>query len=219
LEAFKQIASRFPDVSLDLIGPDSVLSREFVDPGREDVELEKLAPFYSERSSYAAHLRSLVSPDLAGRVRFVGTIPYHDLPAHYASAEILVVPSVFDEPFGLPLAEAMAAGIPCIATQAGAFPEIVQHQRTGLLVPRADVSALAEALAEILQDPRRSRQIGTSGRERCKLLFSWDRNAKILSDHFRSMMDHVPFGPGEHVRESGGRLVDLGTVRSEIPGN
>ncbi len=219
IDAFKQIAARFPDVSLDLIGPDSVLSREFVDPGRSDLELEKLGRFFSDRASYGAHLRRLVPPELAARVRFVGTIPYDELPAHYASAQMLIVPSVFDEPFGLPLAEAMAAGIPCIATQAGAFPEIVDHQRTGLLVPRADAFALAAAMTEILQDPQRSRRMGTSGRERCKLLFSWDRNAKVLGDHFRGMMERVPHGPGELVRKSDGGLGDVGILRSEIPGN
>jgi glycosyltransferase involved in cell wall biosynthesis len=219
LKAFKQIASQFPDVALDLIGPDSVLSREFVDPGREDPDLERLTSFFSDRASYGAHLRSLVSPDLKGRVRFVGTLPYDDLPTRYASAEMLVVPSVFDEPFGLPLAEAMAAGVPCIATQAGAFPEIVDHQRTGLLVPRADASALAAAIREILTDPHRSREMGTSGRERCRLLFSWDQNAKILGDYFRGMMEHVLHGPGEHVRESEAGLSDLGAVRSEVPRN
>jgi len=181
--------------------------------------LERLAPFFSDKASYGAHLRGLVSGELAARVRFVGSIPYDELPAYYASAEMLVVPSVFDEPFGLPLAEAMAAGIPCIATQAGAFAEIVEDQRTGLLVPRANVSALADAMSAILGDPERGRRMGKLGRERCERLFSWNHNAKILVDYFGCIIGSELRVSAKRTRDSDRGRSELAAVRSDAHGN
>jgi glycosyltransferase involved in cell wall biosynthesis len=188
IQGFVRVAADFPDVTLDLIGPDNVLSRDFVDPGREDARLEQLASFFQIKDSYRAHLRELVPGGLSGRVRFLGSLPHDKLPGHYAGASMLVVPSVFDEPFGLPLAEAMAAGIPCLATAAGAFPEIVEDGVTGLLTQPADVGALAGALAELLSQPERARQMGLAGRQRAASLFSWDKNAETLADCYRGIL-------------------------------
>jgi glycosyltransferase involved in cell wall biosynthesis len=189
LEAFSQIADKFPDAVLDLVGPGNVLSREFVDPGRSDGELERLDPFFRNRGSYAAHLKELIPAGIAHRVRFRGSLPHQDLPGIYAGAEMLVVPSVFDEPFGLPLAEAMAAGVPCIATFAGAFVEIIEPHRSGLLVPRANAAALAQAMTELLANRENSVAMGRLARARAAQLFSWDRNAEQLLAHYRNLAD------------------------------
>lgn len=189
LEAFCQIAGKFPAAVLELVGPDNVLSREFVDPGRTDPELERLDPYFRNRGSYAAHLKELIPAAIAPRVRFRGSLPHGELPGIYAGAEMLVVPSVFDEPFGLPLAEAMAAGVPCIATLAGAFGEIIEPHRSGLLVPRADAAVLAEAMTELLANRENSTAMGRAARARAAELFSWDRNAEQLFTHYRDLAD------------------------------
>jgi glycosyltransferase involved in cell wall biosynthesis len=192
IQAFVQIARDFPDATLHLIGPDNVLSREFVDPNREDPELERLSTFFQSKEGYAAHLRALVPGEFSDRVHFLGTLPHDQLPDHYRAASLLVVPSVFDEPFGLPLVEAMAAGLPCVATSSGAFPEIVEDGVTGLLIPRGKVTSLASVLATLLADPQRCAQMGYAGRQRAAALFSWDKNAKTLADYYREALPAPP---------------------------
>src|SRR5512132_3753769 len=88
-----------------------------------------------------------------------------------ASFEMFVLCSHFE---GLPLSvlEAMAAGKPVVATAIGGTDEVVVHGETGLLVPPAAPSALAEAIRTILSDPVLSRRFGTAGRARVQQAFS-----------------------------------------------
>jgi glycosyltransferase involved in cell wall biosynthesis len=65
-----------------------------------------------------------------------------------------------------------------VASDAGGLPEVVEHGVTGLVVPRGDASALANAIAELLADPERRRRMGVAGRERALRLFDWDRSAE-----------------------------------------
>jgi glycosyltransferase involved in cell wall biosynthesis len=90
---------------------------------------------------------------------------------HWASASVYTQPSRRE---GLPLAvvEAMAIGLPVVATTVGGLPEVVEHGRTGLLVGPDDPEALARALAELLGDPDRARRMGAAGRERVERLYS-----------------------------------------------
>lgn len=81
-----------------------------------------------------------------------------DVPRLLRSAAVAVVPSLWAEAFGLTVVEAMAAGVPVIATRVGGIPEIVTDGETGVLVPAGDATALAAALERLL---------GPGGRERC----------------------------------------------------
>jgi glycosyltransferase involved in cell wall biosynthesis len=108
-------------------------------------------------------------------VRFVGKIPYARIREHYRKAAVVVIPSLWHEPFGIPVIEAMAAGIAVIATRGGAFPEIVEHERTGLLVDRGDAIGLADAISRLISDDQLRTAMGIAGRKRARELFSWDR--------------------------------------------
>jgi glycosyltransferase involved in cell wall biosynthesis len=90
-----------------------------------------------------------------------------------------VSPSLY-EGFGLPAAEAMACGTPVIATDAGALPEVVAHQETGIIVPAADERALADAVESLLGDRERCRRMGEAGRARVLERFTWERHARGL---------------------------------------
>jgi glycosyltransferase involved in cell wall biosynthesis len=106
------------------------------------------------------------------RVTFLGRLPIEELARLYNQAEVFVSPSLY-EGFGLPAAEAMACGTPVIATTAGAFPEVIAADETGVLVPPADARALADAIQAMLSDPRRRREMGSAGVRRIEQQFSW----------------------------------------------
>ena len=96
-------------------------------------------------------------------VRFLGTLP--DPWPLLAAADIFVLPSLWE---GMPnaLLEAMAAGLPAVATAVGAVPEMVVDGREALVVPPGDAGALARALAELAESPARRREMGALARRR-----------------------------------------------------
>ncbi len=109
---------------------------------------------------------------LLHRVEFVGRVPRDALIREYARADLLVLPSLF-EPFGIVLLEAMAAGLPVVASRVGGIPDVVEDDETGLLVDPSDPEALAGALRALASNPARRRTMGLRGRERAAA-YSWD---------------------------------------------
>lgn len=99
---------------------------------------------------------------IGDRVRFLGH--RHDVAECLASLDLFVFPSQ-NEGMGRALIEAMAAALPVVATSVGGIPGIIEHGRTGLLVPPDDSAALAAAMAELLDDRVRARAIGQAARE------------------------------------------------------
>lgn len=107
---------------------------------------------------------------VADRVLFAGFIPNQDLPRYYSLAHAAVLPTVTEEAFGIAIAEAMACGIPVVATTVGGIPEVAD---AGLLVSPARSDEIAEKLAFLLEDEDRRRQIGEEGRRKVLELFTW----------------------------------------------
>jgi glycosyltransferase involved in cell wall biosynthesis len=122
-------------------------------------------------------IRLAESLGVAKDVTFLGWVPNTDLPPYYRAAAVSVIPSL-EEGFGIPAAEAMGCETPVVASDAGGLPEVVEHGVTGLIVPRGDSSALAEAIGALLADPARAAAMGRAGRERALRLFDWDRSAE-----------------------------------------
>jgi len=100
---------------------------------------------------------------LGGSVRLLGFTD--DVSGLLSAADILVMPSRW-EGFGLAAAEAMAAGLPVIATRVAGLEELVAHERTGLLVRSEDCDELAGAIARLAADPDLRRAMGQAGRDR-----------------------------------------------------
>ncbi len=118
-------------------------------------------------------LRSLAHRlGVSDRVAFVGKLSRAELLQEYAQAQFFVLPSIF-EPFGIVLLEAMAAGLPVIASRVGGIPEIVEDGRTGLLVEPGNPGALAEALRHLCRDEVLRRSMGHSAREQVAH-YDWD---------------------------------------------
>lgn len=108
----------------------------------------------------------------APRVRWIGYRT--DVPAVMRALDVLAFPSR-SEGFGLVAAEALAAGIPVVATRAGALPEVVRDGVDGVLVPPGDTEALARALVRLGGDPAERARMGRAGRERVRREFSVER--------------------------------------------
>jgi len=134
-----------------------------------------LAPIFVERYK------------LEDRVTFTGRLSTEDLAALYSTATIAVTPSLF-EGFGLPAVEAMACGVPVIASRAGALPEVVVDGETGILVPPADPPALAGAIARLVDQPTLREKFGFAGRERVERLFTWEQVAKKTVEVYKEVL-------------------------------
>lgn len=106
----------------------------------------------------------------------------------YASATLAVVPSLY-EGFGFPAGEAMACGVPVVATRGGALPEVVGN--AGVLVPPGDAAALADAVTELLADAEERTQLGERGRRRMCAEFDWDETARETVDEYRRAIAHA----------------------------
>ncbi len=113
------------------------------------------------------------SGPLKGRVIFAGFRP--DVPALLQSVDALAHTSVEPEPFGRVIVEAMAARLPIVATAAGAVPEILEHERTGLLVPSGDAESLAQALRRLVSDPDMARRLAAAARQEVEARFTVQR--------------------------------------------
>ncbi|HUR41136.1 MAG TPA: glycosyltransferase family 4 protein [Verrucomicrobiae bacterium] len=115
-------------------------------------------------------VQSLIPP-LPG-LRILGKTKHDDLPSILRQCDVLVLPS-YSEGFGLVLLEAMASGLPIIATTATAAPDIVAHGREGLILAPGDVEQLAACLRRCIEDPQEVSEMATRARARA-LSFSWD---------------------------------------------
>ncbi|WP_176068826.1 glycosyltransferase family 4 protein [Anaeromyxobacter diazotrophicus] len=111
----------------------------------------------------------------------LGPEPLEALPGLFARASVFALPAL-REPFGLAFLDAMACAVPCVGTRVEAIPELVEHGRTGLLVPPADPVALAAALERLLARRDEARAMGARGRERVLARFTWSEVARRLGD-------------------------------------
>jgi len=115
--------------------------------------------------------------DLGRSVRFLGAVRDRArLRAEYFSADLFCLPTL-QEGFGIVFLEAMAAGLPVVACDAAAVPEVVRDGETGVLVPPRDVDALARAVVSLLRDPDGRSRMGARGR-RIVERYDWPRVAR-----------------------------------------
>jgi glycosyltransferase involved in cell wall biosynthesis len=135
-------------------------------------------------AQYAPALMERINLD--GRVTFARRLSGGDLVRWYAAADIAVVPSMF-EGFGLPAAEAMACEVPVIAFAAGALPELVADGETGILVPPADVPALAAAIKRLVENEELRLKMAKEARKRVQRKFNWEQAAKQVLDVYHEV--------------------------------
>jgi len=113
-------------------------------------------------SPYESSLRELAAASRTP-VRFLPTVGRHRIPDVLRTADVLVVPSRWPEPYGLTVTEGMATGIPVVASAVGGIPEALGG--SGILVPPDDPDALVDALRGLADDPAERRRLGAAARE------------------------------------------------------
>jgi len=143
LSAFEQVAKSDPFTHLVCIG------------AADQFEL-KWWDYLQERSRFS---------EFSERIHWIGQVD--DVRPWYKAAELLVLPSE-NEPFGRVLVEAMASGVPVIATRSGGAPEVVRHNKDGILVTPGSVRELAGAMQKVLRDDRLRTHLSIAGQERSK---------------------------------------------------
>ena len=184
MEAFAQVAARRPEARLELIGPQDLSPKQFVDPFGRDPLIGQVSAFYQTPGSFQARLEALAQP-LGPRVTFRGPIANDVMETELARAGVFVFASLWEEPFGIPVIEAMAAGLPVVVARSGALPEIVEDGVSGIVVPRGDVAALADAIDSLLADPAKRAAMGRAARERARSHYSWDQCVSRLLELYR----------------------------------
>jgi glycosyltransferase involved in cell wall biosynthesis len=202
-EAFVKLARQCPDVHLDIVGPigNYPIEENF---DFKDVEtIKAVAPYYSTsrvsliksklnrkrapKSVYLDRLKSSLPDDVSSKVTIWGMIPRQDLLARYYSSDIFAFPSIWDEGFGLPPVEAMAAGLPVVATRSGTVVETVVDGETAFLVDKNNVDQLAQALLSLIKNEDAREAMGRAGRQRALRYFTWDRVADGVYARYKEL--------------------------------
>jgi len=124
---------------------------------------------------------------LRARVTMLGHVPNEELPPISAACDVFLGTAVGGESFGVVLVEAMAAGLPIVASAIPGYDEVVTHDGDAVLVPPRDAAAVADAAGRILDDPALAARLGTAGREHAAR-FDWARIVATLEECYREAM-------------------------------
>ena len=119
---------------------------------------------------------------LGDRVHFTGWLDAPVLEELRSRVDLVAVPSLWDEPFGLVGLEAMAHSLPVVAFDVGGISEWLKGGETGLLVPRRDAHAFARALDSLLSDPERAERVGAAGERLLRERYSQAAHMSRLED-------------------------------------
>jgi glycosyltransferase involved in cell wall biosynthesis len=163
LRAFATVPSEQPDVVLDVVGPGD-----------------------------AAAARVLARElGVADAVRFHGPLAPEQIAERYRNATVAVLPAVNDN-LPLVMLEAMAAGVPVVASTVGAIPSVITDGITGFLAPPGDVDTFARRIRELIVARELAARIRSAGRARVAEGFCWSRQAAITSEQFAAVLAGRP---------------------------
>src|SRR6516165_10613105 len=196
LDAFSMVVKEYPEVRLDVVGLQASypLAENF--ELRERELIESVYPFYAydwvsrlkaklslappDAGTYLAHLKERLPAEARGKVAFRGFVPRPELVDLYYEADVFAFAPIWNEGFGIPPVEAMAAGVPVVASRSGGVVETVIDRQTGFLVGKNDPRALAKRILKLLQDDNLRAEMGRAARSWVHENFIWDRVAERM---------------------------------------
>jgi glycosyltransferase involved in cell wall biosynthesis len=141
----------------------------------------------AREEDFPAYARKVRALNLQARVRWLGNLPFADMPALYGRASAVVYPSVY-EGFGFPPLEAMAVGTPVVASNRGSLPEVLGD--AALLIDPTDPAALTAALEAVLTKPELSRELSDKGTQRARL-YTWEKCAARTVEVYRDVLNRA----------------------------
>ncbi len=165
IEAMPQVLQRLPESHLHLVGFGPMEER----------------------------LRKMVSDlDLSSRIHFHGSIPHSQIQSLFAAADLFVQPSIPDtggdqEGLGVTVLEAMASGMPVVASASGGIVDLIEPEVHGLLSRPGDISDLAEKIVTLWKSNQRD-TMAEAGRRRVEEQFSWDRVSERFATLYRDLL-------------------------------
>ncbi len=177
LEAYRQLKTEMPEARLLVVGGGTRLRKGY------------------ERWIEKHGLQDVV---------FAGRVSDADRARYFRTATVYCSPATGKESFGVVLIEAMASGVPIVASNIPGYAGVLTNHQEGLLVPPRDARQLAEALKTVLRDKAMQRQMGDRGLTTARS-YSWDKVAQRVVDYYQSVLERrkeSPAAPG--VREAGG---------------
>jgi glycosyltransferase involved in cell wall biosynthesis len=151
-----------------------------------DVKPVHLHIFGDGDETYFSELKTFLNEkELASMVTFHGKVPQDDLITYYDRSDVMLVPSLWQEPFGLVVAEAMARALPVIASNLGGPAEIITNEINGLLVEAGNERALALAITELLNNPEKRERFGQAARSTVQDRFVIEDNVTRIEHHLQ----------------------------------
>lgn len=131
-------------------------------------------------------LAASIAQAFKGKILFTGYIHHdRDLPSWFQKATIFTSPSLFQEPFGLVNAEAMACATPVVGSNRGGIPEVLGN--TGRLVDPEDIKNFADTLSILLAQPAKCSELGATAYERCRRMFDW----QLIANNWAGLLEDV----------------------------
>ncbi len=160
INACALVKKEFPDFRLIVVGPGT-----------------RLRPGYQEQAK-ELNLDNIVFTDFVSNA---------ELPEYYRTADIFCAPATGGESFGIVLLEAMACGKPVIASNIEGYAGVLTHNEEGLMVPRGDDAALAQALLSLLHNRTLRETMGEKGKVKAKK-YSWENVAHQVMDYYKNLL-------------------------------
>ena len=154
IEAFREIHRNMPDVRLIITG----------------------SSFFggAAKTAYEQQLVNLAEP-VNDAIFFTGYLPHEKLKYLYSIVDLVIFPSIWQEPFGLVMLEAMSSGTCVICSNVGGIPEVIENGKTGILVKPANAKALEMAIIHILSNEEKMQSIEINARQKIVDGFTWQR--------------------------------------------
>jgi len=139
------------------------------------------------RIYYTQGLRTQNNLASNSKLQPIGSVPFKDMPNRYRQMDLLVMPSV-REGFGLAVAEAMSCGLPVVATNGSAIPELIDEGKGGFLCPVGDVDAFAEKINLLADSPNLRHEMGEYNRAKVEKMFTLGRMVKEYQELFEEVL-------------------------------
>jgi glycosyltransferase involved in cell wall biosynthesis len=214
VDAFRILTRSISNVHLEFAGGPTTYPIEESFDVLDTSTVHAVKPYYREKPTrliaqrlgwnprdadgYSQCLHRQIGPELTEKVSFVGHIGERgSLVDRYYDADVFIFPPIWDEGFGIPPLEAMAAGTPVVGSRSGGLLETVEDGVTGFLVEKNDSLALADRILQLLTDGDKRQRMGLMARTRALSRFTWPVIVKQMTDMYSELFTpFIPQPPG-----------------------